>query len=93
MVFEYDPSGDNWQTLTPMPAPRASVGVAVLDAKLHVVGGRGLDGVTVATHDVYDPTTAKWSTAAPLPRARDHMALIAAGRKNSCHWGTLGRPG
>jgi hypothetical protein len=66
--------------------------VAVLDARLHVVGGRGLDGVTVATHDVYDPTTAKWSTAAPLPRPRDHMALVAAGGKIHAIGGRLAGP-
>ena len=91
-VFEYDPSGDNWQILTPMPAPRASVGVAVLDGKLHVVGGRGLDGVTVATHDVYDPDDRKMEHGrAAAARARPH-GVDRRGGKNSCHRGTLAGP-
>ena len=54
-----------------VPPPRASVGVAVLDGKLHAIGGRGVDNTfTVATHEVYDPATNTWSERAPLPKAR-----------------------
>ena len=74
VVFEYDPSADSWRTLAPMKAPRAAVGVAVLDGKIHVIGGRGLDGVTVTTHEIYDPQSGKWSEGAPLPLARDGSA-------------------
>jgi N-acetylneuraminic acid mutarotase len=81
VVFEYDPVSDTWRTLPPMKGPRASVGVAVIDGKIHVIGGRGHDAVTVATHEVYDPANAKWSEAAPLPRPRDHMAVIAVDGK------------
>src|SRR5262249_4058930 len=81
VVFEYDPASDHWRTLAPMKAPRAAVGVAVLAGKIHVIGGRGLDAVTVATHEVYDPATGAWSEAAPLPKARDHMAVTAVAGK------------
>jgi hypothetical protein len=37
-AFEYDPAGDSWRLLA--QGPRASVGVAVLDGKIHVIGGR-----------------------------------------------------
>jgi hypothetical protein len=77
VVFAYDPATDLWQTLRSMKAARAAVGVAVLAGKIHVIGGRGLDGATVATHEVYDPASATWSEAAPLPRPRDHMAVVA----------------
>jgi hypothetical protein len=57
------------------------MGVVVLKGKIHVVGGRGVDGVTVATHEVFDPETGKWSRAAPLPTARDHLgAIVLDGR-------------
>jgi Kelch motif len=52
VVFAYDPATDLWQTLRSMKAARAAVGVAVLAGKIHVIGGRGLDGATVATHEV-----------------------------------------
>ena len=38
-----------------MKIARGSAGAAAIDGKIHVVGGRGLDGVTVSAHEVYDP--------------------------------------
>ena len=76
-ALEYDPAKDTWRTLGPMKSPRGSVGLAALNGKLYAVGGRGVDTVTVATHEAYDPATGKWSDLAPLPRARDHLAVIA----------------
>ncbi|MEA2903419.1 MAG: hypothetical protein QOI12_806 [Alphaproteobacteria bacterium] len=78
-VFEYDPASDTWRILAPMKAGRASVGVAVIDGKIHAIGGRSPDNnVTVATHEVYDPATNAWKDLAPLPKARDHSAAVAA---------------
>jgi N-acetylneuraminic acid mutarotase len=80
-AFVYDPATNAWRALPPMAKPRGSVAVAALDGKIHAIGGRGLDKVTVATHEVYDPETGKWTSAAPLPVARDHLAIVAAGGK------------
>ena len=80
-AFVYDPAINTWRALPPMAKPRGSVAVAALDGKLHALGGRGLDKVTVATHEVYDPETGKWTSAVPLPVARDHLAVVAAGGK------------
>src|SRR5262249_10883092 len=91
-AFEYDPATDSWRTLAPMKGPRASVGVAVLDGKIHVIGGRGLDAVAVATHEGYHPPAGGWSQAAPLPRPRDHMAVVAAGGKIHAIGGRLAGP-
>jgi N-acetylneuraminic acid mutarotase len=77
LVFEYDPAKDAWRALAPLKSPRGSVGVTVLDGKIHAVGGRGPDKVTVVTHEVYDPANGKWSELAPLPKARDHLAVVA----------------
>jgi len=80
-VFQYDVATDTWRQLPPISSPRGSVGVAVVNGKVHAIGGRGLDNITVATHEVYDPATGKWSQAAPLPTARDHIGVIVlAGR-------------
>jgi N-acetylneuraminic acid mutarotase len=54
------------------------VGVAALAGTLHVIGGRGIDRVTVGTHEVFDPATGKWTDAAPLPQPRDHAPTVAA---------------
>ncbi len=56
-----------------------SVSLAVLDGKIHAVGGR--DTLSVGTHRVYDPATNKWSERAPLPIGRDHMRLVAINGK------------
>ena len=50
-----------------------------MNGKIHAVGGRDVNRVTVATHEVYDPKTGKWSDLAPLPKARDHMGVVAVG--------------
>src|SRR5258708_10226291 len=39
LVYEYDPAANTWRALAPMKAPRASVGVALLDGKVHAIGG------------------------------------------------------
>jgi N-acetylneuraminic acid mutarotase len=77
IAYEYDVVTDKWRALPPLSSPRASVGTAFVDGKLHAISGRGLDQVTVKTHEVYDPPTGKWSKAAPLPTARDHAGVIA----------------
>jgi N-acetylneuraminic acid mutarotase len=74
-AFAYDPASDAWRSLPPLSSPRASVATAAVGGKLHIIGGRGLDKVTVATHEVYDPATKAWTKAAPLPTARDHAGI------------------
>ena len=64
-----------WRTLAPIKSPRGSVGVVALNGKIHAIGGRDVNRVTVAVHEVYDPATGTWSALAPLPRARDHVAV------------------
>ena len=64
-----------------MTVPRGAAGAAMVDGKIHVVGGRGLDGVVVGAHEVFDPQSRRWSEAAPLPTARDHMVVIAVDGK------------
>ncbi len=80
-VFEYDPARNAWRRLARLGSPRGSVAVVALDGKIHAIGGRGLDKVTVSTHEVYDPETGKWNSAAPLPVARDHLAAVVLGGK------------
>jgi N-acetylneuraminic acid mutarotase len=77
-AFEYDPASDTWRILPPMKAGRGSIGIAVLDGKLHAIGGRDPAGNTVTAHEVYDLATNAWTELAPLSRARDHLAAVAA---------------
>jgi N-acetylneuraminic acid mutarotase len=75
VAFVYDPQLDRWTALPKLSSPRGSIVAAAVDGKLHIFGGRGLDGVTVATHEVFDPETGRWSQAAALPLARDPAGI------------------
>ncbi len=72
----FDPKTGRWTLGAPVPGPaRDHVGIAVLDGKVHLFGGRVADVVdNLDRHDVYDPKTNQWTTAAPLPRPRSSGA-------------------
>lgn len=74
-VFEYDAARNSWATRAPMPTPRGGLAVAVLNDRLHALGGSA-DQVTGA-HEIYDPATDRWSRASPMPTPRDHLAAVA----------------
>jgi N-acetylneuraminic acid mutarotase len=74
-VYEYDPVRDSWATRRPMHAGRGALAAAVLDGKIHAVGGGA--GGAVANHEVYDPVADRWRLAPPMPTARDHLAAVA----------------
>jgi N-acetylneuraminic acid mutarotase len=78
---EYTITTNTWRVLPGLSSPRGAVGAAAVGGKLHVIAGRGPDGKTVTTHDVFDVATGKWSLAAPLPVARDHLGVIAVDGK------------
>jgi len=75
-VLVYDLPARNWSKAPPLPAPRGGHAAAILDGKIHVVGG-GNSQSTIADHSVFDPAFNSWSTSAPLPRAEGSPALIA----------------
>ena len=89
-VYEYDSQSNEWRTRAPMPTPRGALAVAVLDGKLHAVGGYTRDSNTGA-HEVYDPETDSWSRAAPLLVPRDHHAAAVAGGRLYAIGGRLNR--
>lgn len=68
----FDPVSGMWSPAPPLPGPpRDHMGVAELDGKVHVFGGRVNDySDMLERHDVYDPSTKRWSASAPLPRPR-----------------------
>jgi N-acetylneuraminic acid mutarotase len=74
-VFEYDPARNSWATRAPMPTARGALAVAVLNDRIHALGGSA-DRVTGA-HEVYDPATDRWAAASPMPTPRDHLAAVA----------------
>jgi len=73
-VYEYDFSRDAWMTRAEMPTARGALAVAVLDGRLHALGGSG-EEVTGA-HEVYDLAANRWRPVTALPTPRDHLAAI-----------------
>jgi hypothetical protein len=79
------PGEDTWGSGAPIPTPRNSCAGAVLDGRLHVIGGRSMQegdesGFTQANtdvHEAYDPATDTWTTLAPLPKAAAGIAGAA----------------
>jgi len=60
-----------------MPLARDHMGIAVIDGKIHIVGGRtGGQIDNLHDHDVYDPATDQWTKAAPMPTARSGGAAV-----------------
>ncbi len=62
-----DPVAEAWTAAAPAPTARNSAAGAVLDGRLHIVGGRTVSGGNTAIHEVYDPETNSWATLAPTP--------------------------
>lgn len=60
-----------------MPTARAAGGAAVVEGRIHVVGGSLSDAANTPVHEAYDPATDTWQTLAPIPTARDHLAVVA----------------
>jgi Kelch motif protein len=74
-VYELNAARDGWDLRAPMPTSRGALAVAVLNGRVHAVGGTS-DRVTAA-HEVYDPATNRWTRASAMPTARDHLAAVA----------------
>lgn len=62
-----------------MPTGRRNVAVAVLNGKIHVIGGGNPAGTPRTDHYVYDPATNTWTTRASLPVATVQASAIGAG--------------
>jgi N-acetylneuraminic acid mutarotase len=74
-VWEWNEARDAWEARAPMPTPRGALAAAVLDGRIHALGGAQRDALNV--HEVYDPATNVWKTVNAMPTARDHLAAVA----------------
>lgn len=73
------PGAMTWTRRKPIPTPRMSGAGAVLNGRLHVLGGRihtgaGISYRKVDAHEAYDPISDTWTKLAPLPKAVAGMA-------------------
>lgn len=63
-------SWTGWSPIASMPSPLGHVAGAVLDGKLHTLGGWDQNFVAQAHHFIYDPASNSWSTGTALPEPR-----------------------
>lgn len=77
-VHVYDTATRRWSEAAPLPRPRGGHAAAVLNGRIHVIGG-GNSQSTIADHTVYDPATGRWSERAPLPRPLGSPAAVVHG--------------
>jgi N-acetylneuraminic acid mutarotase len=81
-VEAYDPATNRWTARAPMPTPRASFGVGVIDGILYAVGGHGGSfGPVLATVEAYNPATDRWTAKAPMLKPREFFAVGVVNRK------------
>lgn len=64
-VETYDPATNRWTTRTPMPVPRAGLGLTVLGGTLYAVGGFN-DRDILVTVEAYDKAGDTWKNKAPM---------------------------
>jgi N-acetylneuraminic acid mutarotase len=82
----FDLGTQAWSAAAALATPRNAAAAAVLDGRLHVVGGRspGIragDQQSLASMEIYNPATDQWAAGAALPTARGSLAAVAlAGR-------------
>lgn len=65
----YDIQSRSWSKAAPLPSPRNSAAIAVIDGQIYVAGGRSMKGGNTANLDRYDPMTDSWHSMNPMPYA------------------------
>jgi N-acetylneuraminic acid mutarotase len=84
-VWEYDPAGDSWKSLAPMPTRRGSALASEAGGKIYVMGGATTveaskdsfftafgPAKVLTTNEVYDPASNKWESRTPMTVPRNH---------------------
>jgi N-acetylneuraminic acid mutarotase len=77
-VLAYDEGHDVWIGHERLPEPRGASAAAVVDGKIIVVGGVGLNG-HIDSIAIYDPASDTWKHGPPIPTLRDHLTAGAVG--------------
>jgi N-acetylneuraminic acid mutarotase len=81
---EYDIASDTWTSRAPMPSARSGTAVAVLNGRIHVLGGEGwIDdfGGVFRTQEAYDPKANRWTRLARMPTPRHGFAAMTVSNK------------
>lgn len=85
-TFEvYHSNSDTWETLPPMPTPRAGLGLVVEGDNVYAIGGRvGGQGILKSGNvlnvvEIYDIDAGTWSTGTPMPTPRSDFGIAVMG--------------
>eukprot|EP00929_Paragymnodinium_shiwhaense_P014303 TRINITY_DN122207_c0_g1_i1.p1 TRINITY_DN122207_c0_g1~~TRINITY_DN122207_c0_g1_i1.p1 ORF type:complete len:429 (+),score=68.58 TRINITY_DN122207_c0_g1_i1:119-1405(+) len=72
-------AGERWEALSPMPAPRLHASAATVAGFIYIVGGRGMEDMSLDTVDRYSASSGCWQQAPSLLQARSRCAIAAVG--------------
>ncbi|MDC4224337.1 MAG: hypothetical protein MPW15_08955 [Candidatus Manganitrophus sp.] len=80
----YDPATDQWEKKAPLPTPRDHLTVAVVNGKIHAIGGRFNSDYSenLALHHIYDPAANRWGEAAPPSQTPERNRRSGAQRED-----------
>jgi N-acetylneuraminic acid mutarotase len=79
----YDIATNTWTPRAPMPTARSGTGIAVVDGKIHVLGGEGWIedfGGVFRAHEVFDPKTNTWARYPRMLTPRHGFAAAGIGK-------------
>jgi N-acetylneuraminic acid mutarotase len=101
-VLVYDTLSDSWSFKTPLPTPRISLALGVVDGKIYAIGGSELKWndccfyfyLALDTNEVYNPINDSWETLSPMITPRHHVGVavindkifVCGGNKNEDLW-------
>ena len=86
-VWNYDFDQDRYTAAPLLPETRGGGGLALVDRKLHFIGGLQADRDTDANDhwvldvDAWDAGAAEWTNAAPMPIPRNQFSCVVLGGK------------
>jgi N-acetylneuraminic acid mutarotase len=75
LLEAYDPRGNRWRALPPVPGRRGGTAAAAVAGRLLSVGGEEPGG-TIRTVFAYNPAARRWSKLPNLPRPRHGLGLV-----------------
>lgn len=74
----YNPSTDQWTSITDMNTPRSGAGAAVLEGKIYIAGGHDRQ-THHSSMESYDPATNQWKPCANMNYSCSGIALSSVG--------------
>jgi hypothetical protein len=76
-LVEFEPQGQKWTSLARMPTFRFALSGAMVDGKIHAIGGMDWGLNTLSTVEIYDILKDEWIPGKEMPSRRSHFG-------NSC---------